>query len=336
MSALDIVTVHQGKQGWGPIDAMVRLAVECFEARHVRIPQRENYGKAFTARGFVPRKRGKGRHALLIAAVPGDLRALADGELWSGAYESVSAWVIDSFWDDRVPKVARGLRSPDRIWVADTEDIGPWDRMFSGKVGVLPWGTDALAASRRVRSGEKDIDLLRVGRQPEAFDDDALTVAAAESMGLRFQGRPPFGDSPETAYGNLLCSLERAKAVLAFSNLVDGSTYTHPTKEYVTGRWTDALAAGAVVVGRAPKTATAQELLPEAGLIDVPHDDLLGTLAEVKRWMENWTPSIGLELERHAREHLDWGHRFSVIAEALELGASPLAARLRMLQDNGC
>ena len=47
----------------------------------------------------------------------------------------------------------------------------------------------------------------------------------------------------------LLHSLARAKYTLAFSNLVDASDYTHRSRAYITGRWTDALAHGAIVAG---------------------------------------------------------------------------------------
>ena len=44
--------------------------------------------------------------------------------------------------------------------------------------------------------------------------------------------------------------LAQAKFTLSFSNLVSPDVQTHPKREYITGRWTDALSAGATVVGR--------------------------------------------------------------------------------------
>jgi hypothetical protein len=49
-------------------------------------------------------------------------------------------------------------------------------------------------------------------------------------------------------------ALARAKFVLAFSNRVHQAGYTHPEREYLTARWVDSLAHGAVIAGIAPQS----------------------------------------------------------------------------------
>ena len=102
----------------------------------------------------------------------------------------------------------------------------------------------------------RPVDLLRVGRQPDAWDDDQRSDAACRLAGLRFAGRPPF--FPENfkdssaGHRDLCARYARAKFVLAHSNIVAPASYTHPSKEYISARWTDALAAGSVVAGIPP------------------------------------------------------------------------------------
>jgi hypothetical protein len=43
--------------------------------------------------------------------------------------------------------------------------------------------------------------------------------------------------------------LSKTKFALAISNRANPTMQTHPEREYIAGRWTDALASGATVVG---------------------------------------------------------------------------------------
>lgn len=322
MTQLEVFMVGQVKQGWGPIASMALLASEAFEAPLRVIDERDSYGRAFNARALVPRRRYRnGRHALLIAGVPGQLRGVLEKPLWRGEYESVNVWVIDSFWNNRVPRLLQRTKLLDRVWVADEADVSDWDRMYPGAVGVLPWGTDALAAASRSCTS-KDLDVLRVGRQPDALDDDAVISAAAAEVGLRFHGRPPFGASVGESQTNLERALDRARTVLAFTNLVDSTTYTHPTKEYVTGRWTDALAHGAVPAGRRPMTPTAQHLVPDGLHYEIPYTDGREAMRALAEHVRNAEPGLADRARKHALEKLDWRHRFAVIERDLGLAPS--------------
>ena len=106
---------------------------------------------------------------------------------------------------------------------------------------------------------ERPCDLLRVGRQPETWSDDDRTAAAARRHALRFEGRPPSIDDPKEAQTLLMRQYASARYVLAFSNTMDPRRYTHTTRAYITGRWTDALACGAAVAG-VPAAQTGREV----------------------------------------------------------------------------
>ncbi|WP_157103223.1 glycosyltransferase family 1 protein [Neomicrococcus aestuarii] len=257
--------------------------------------------------------------------VPGQLYALLEDPLWLGQYDSVAVWVIDSFWNERIPKVLRGTRRIDWIWVTDSNDVTDWQNFFGSRVGVLPWGTDAKAVNSDYPPGQKSVDLLRVGRQPIAYEDDELIKADASKLGVSFAGRPNFGSNEDESSRNLHSALAESKAVLAFSNIYDTTTYTHPSKEYVTGRWMDSLAHGAAVAGVLPNTDTARSLVPPIGRILLDARDREAGLRSVRDWAEEWHLGTSTEIRKFAIENLDWRHRLSVVDKHFELHSETLA-----------
>lgn len=327
---LDVYLLGEVKRGWGPIWKMGELAAQSLDAHLITVPERCSYGRAFGMRGLLAAPRRKnGRHALVIAGVPGQLRVALQRPLWLAGYESVNAWVIDSFWDDRVPTLLHERPHFDRVWVADEEDVLGWEKLFPGRVGVLPWGTDALGASRAMARHPvvRDFDVLRVGRQPAAFDDDVSVAAVVQEAGLSFHGRPPFGETPEDGQRILESYLMRARTILAFTNLVDETIYTHPTKEYVTGRWTDALAFGAIPAGKRPNTATSRLLVPDHLSLEIDYHDTARAAAQLQAYLhDSQFSTLAEQAMAHARRVLDWRHRF--VALGAELGL-PVSERLR-------
>ncbi|GAB2904232.1 hypothetical protein GCM10027027_20010 [Neomicrococcus lactis] len=332
--SLDVITVGNATRGWGPIERLSTLAAEVFSAQLITVPARKSVSRLFWAKAGVPRNKGKdsGKSALLIVGVPGQLFALLEDPLWLGRYEQVAVWVIDSFWNERIPKALRGTRRIDWIWVTDSNDVPDWKSHFGNRVGVLPWGTDALRINTEYSVASKHIDLLRVGRQPLEYDDDVLTLSDASQLGINFAGRPAFGSDESESQRNLYRALATTKSVLAFSNLVDGSKYTHPTKEYVTGRWLDALASGAAIGGAFPNTETSRSLVPEVGRFDVNALDRSRGLGEVRSWLQSWSEDKASVLRKHAVDHLDWRYRLASIDAHLDLGSRQLKEEIQQLK----
>ena len=196
----------------------------------------------------LPRRRGRDQ-CLIVAPQPAQLNAILTAPGAIRGYERTAAWVIDSFWDDRIPRVARNRGHFDHLFITDSELKDTWQRTTRTPTSWLPFGTDTLAMKPR---RNRPVDLQRVGRQPVAFNDDAEVGAAASALGLVFRGRVPRAD---TAAGNqraLWNAMARAKFTLAFNNVVSPEENTHPTRHYLTARWTDALANGATVAGMMP------------------------------------------------------------------------------------
>lgn len=332
---LDVITVGNDTRGWGPINQLSTLAAEMFSTTLVVVPGRETVPKIFWTKSVFPRLDTKksGKSALLIVGVPGQLYALLENPLWLGQYERVAVWVIDSFWNERIPKAVRGSKRIDWIWVTDSNDVPDWKVHFGDRVSALPWGTDALKVSREFPSTAKQVDLLRVGRQPVAYDEDAKTIIDATRLGISFAGRPGFGSDESASLANLHRALSHSKSVLAFSNLLDSTTYTHPTKEYVTGRWMDALAHGTAVAGALPQTDTARSLVPEIGEIAIDPFDRSKGLQSVAEWCQSWDETTVKGIRKFALENLDWRYRLAVIDSHFGVGSLRLKSEVVELQE---
>jgi hypothetical protein len=204
-----------------------------------------------------------------------------------------------------------------------------YEGLLGNRALWLGWGSDVLGLGSAAI--DRPIDVLRVGRQPAAWDDDAFSTAACASRGLTFQGRPPFYESPEAQQRALMQEhYGRAKFVLAHSNVAAPASYTHATKEYITARWTDALAAGATVAGMPPLSDKALIDWPGA-LLPFDRIDFAHNLDAIEAAVSQWTPSRPLRNHLNALKRLDWRWRFARLAEVLGLDPTPLRAALQHL-----
>lgn len=334
---IDVIFTHPGGRGWGPIQRLAHLAAhelggDLFELRLDR-----SYSRFLKLRAVAPHLRGGHRHCVIVAPQPANLVAALQRPAVLRRYATVSGWVIDSFWDDRIPHVARASSVFDHLWVTEDRDQPAWASKVRCSVEVAPWGTDALGAcdtsAASTRNAEpRSVDLLRVGRQPSAWDDDQASERLAAEFGLTFAGRPPFGPDEESSDRNLRSALTRTKFVLAFSNKVNPTDYTHPTKEYLTGRWTDALAHGASVAGAVPQTQTTQRLLWPGATTEIsPSDQRLG-MEELAEAVQGWTPADAQRNRVLALRRLDWRHRLDVISSTLGIHPPTLEASLHRVE----
>jgi hypothetical protein len=314
--------------GWHPITHMVRLLAELLEAELVVVPLSRPANAWRRVAGLGPRRRGR-ETCLVVAAAPAHLNTLLRADYWRRGYRHVAGWVIDSFWVDRIPSSVRRRSHFDQLFVADKEVVGLWQAETGLPVTWLPWGSDVL----QLGSAEADrpVDVQRLGRQPSGWEDDDATRRACEGAGLRFEGRPPMHDDATANQAALMRSLSQAKFVLAFSNAVSPAPYTHPTREYLTGRWTDALASGATAAGIAPRCAATDELLWPGALLELPTTERGPGIEQIAAAVESWDPQTALDNHRHALERLDWRWRFRELAAALQIESARLDSALESL-----
>ena len=264
---------------------------------------------------------------LVIAPHPGALYTAVTHQ--RPGIRRLHAWVIDSFWWEWIPRAARSDWY-DRLYVTDRQDVDTWASASPAEVSVLPWGADALAAIESVET--KDIDLLRVGRQPAAWDDDATVAEVAALHGLAFHGRPAFGASASEASRALHSAYRRSRAVLAFHNLASPAPYVHGSRTYLTGRWVDALAHGALVVGRAPTSATAREIVPEWATVEIDPHSLEPGMRAIAGALADWSPRTAKRIQEHAARELDWRWRLRTIAADLDRATPVLDEEIARLE----
>ena len=300
--------------GWFPITHMVELLARLSGAELVRVPFDHRYSALDKLAGLAPRRRGR-EDLVVVCPQPGHLQALVEAGPWWSGYRSVTGWVIDSWWDERIPQLARARSSFDLLCISEAENIDSWRTTTGAEVIHLPVGADVLGNGADT-AGEREIDVLRVGRMPAAWDDDERTDVACRAAGLRFHGRPAMRTSTADGMRTLWDLEARAKFVLAFSNLASPAAYTHPTLEYFTPRWADAISCGATTVGQLPRTATTLALADSVAF-DVPADDLGSGVDMIAAAARTWTPAVAAAHRRHALATLDWRHRFQVLADLI-------------------
>lgn len=328
---IDVVLAHSGGRGWGSIEHLARLAARCFGGELLLIDTPHEFGRAFKARALLPRRRGGGRSALLIAPHPINLVSALESEVLRRRYDRIAAWVIDSFWSDRIPHITR-TPAFSHLYVTDPEHVADWQAASPAPVTVNMWGSDALGVPVE-QLGDKPVDLQRFGRQPDAYEDDDVTAALAAARGLNFRGRPPFGADELESERNVHAALEAAKVTTAFSNRINPTGYTHPTREYVTARWVDAISRGVLVAGAAPRSQAAETLLAPGTCLEIDPEDAGAGLDAIAEAVRAWSPQQAIGRHVHALRHLDWRHRFASIARDLGAEPAPLARELELVRE---
>jgi hypothetical protein len=327
-SKLEVAYQDPGGVGYHPVLYMVRLAGRLLGAEPI-ILHPERVGRVAKVLALLPRRRSGGA-CLLICRSPSELASLSQIEAWRQRFGRVIAWVFDSFWVDHIPRFARLARHFDHVFVTEQEDLDRWRRRLRAPVDWLPWGSDVLGLGSF--NPARSFDLVRVGRQPTEWEDDGVSARACQARGLVFGGRPEKRDDAEDNERLLMGHFADTKFTLSFSNAASPAAYTHHSREYITARWTDALASGAIVAGIAPRSDTARALLwPEATLElgSVALESGLDVLAPAVR---AWTAARAHLNCSMALERLDWRWRFEKLSDALGVDAPALRADLAVMR----
>lgn len=111
--------------------------------------------------------------------------------------------MIDSFWTDRIARIARHRPHLDHLFITDPNLAEEWRSATGRPVDVLPWGADTLAFPDA--AAPRPVDLLRLGRQPAAWGDDNVTAAEAADHGGGFRGAAPGLTDPRSEPGGRSC-----------------------------------------------------------------------------------------------------------------------------------
>ena len=325
---IQIVYVDPGSPGYHVVHYMARLAAELMGGELVVVRSR-SLTVIEKLDGLFSRKR-RGAPCLLICPGPSALSSILQVRNWRSRCGRLVAWVFDSFWTDSIPRFACKAGVFDHVFVTEKEDLPTWARMMPAPVQWLPWGSDVLRLGSD--NPQRPFDLARFGRQPPEWEDDGSTATECESRGLRFQGRPTTLDDATDNERSLMRILSESKYVLAFSNRVAATDYTHPEREYITGRWTEALGAGATVAGVPPRNESARSLLWDEATLDLGTASRSEGLEVIARAVREWTPTRARTNYLKSLERFDWRWRFKEIVRVLDVPAPRLDEELRRIR----
>jgi hypothetical protein len=131
----------------------------------------------------------------------------------------------------------------------------------------------------------------------------------------------------------MLHAYRASKFTLAFSNAVNRDPNNHPTREYLTGRWVDALGSGSIVAGVAPRGPNTDELLWDGATLELGSVRRSEGLQVVAAALRRWTPDIAATNYQKALGRLDWRWRFKALAEVCEIRSAPLTLELQLLEE---
>jgi hypothetical protein len=327
-----IVNCVLGDDGWSPIHHLVALASRLLEADVLVAPK--NLPSFLDKVSSVLRRRSGHAHSqescLLICAGPADLVRLLSVDDWRGRFKFLAAWVIDSFWIDHIPASTRLSKPFDHFFVTSLEDVEQWNKITGVPTTWLPWGTDAL----KLGSGapHREWDITRLGRQPPEWDDDISNTLAARLLGMSYRGRVPGDGLTALQNQELVMRLYgNSKYLLAFSNAANPALYTHPTRQYLTGRWVDALACGAVVAGTAPRSPDVDELLWKGATLELGSVRRQEGLEIIASALKLWTPESAMRNNVMALKKLDWRWRLKTVADIFAAETTTLRTELELL-----
>lgn len=321
-------------QGWDPVNHLIRLAKTCLDAEVVRAESDDIPGRLQQAASVLSqRNRATGTETcLIVGKAPTDLLRIFKVPAWRSRFRWIGAWIIDSFWTDWIPTTNRFSQPFDDIFITSLEDAPAWETALGVRPTWLPWGSDVLGMG--TDGGQRSWDLTRVGRQPPEWENDPSNELAARKVGVRFHPRPSFVSSSSLAnHEELMRAYGQTKFLLAFSNTVNPTNYTHPTRDYLTGRWVDALGAGAVVAGIRPRGEGVDRLLWPGATLEFPTTGRDQGLAAVSQALAAWSTDVARRNHAFALSRLDWRWRLLAIAEAAGEAPAQLAHEIERLRE---
>lgn len=326
-----IILSFNSGPGWEPIAEMASLAAELFDAEHVILDSRKPSTLAQLELILLKRqKTSKPEACLLIAPIPTVLLNLIHMPGWRKRFSYIAAWVIDSYWINLIPKSIKLSHHFDHVFITTEEDIPEWIRAMKTPTSCLAWGSDVLRLGGTGQA--RTWDLTRIGRQPLEWDDDAKTAQLCLQQNIRFHGRVK-GTDPTVKNQVLLTQhYQQTKFLLAFSNVAHRSTHTHSVRQYITARWTDALACGAIVAGIPPKEPGIDRLLWEGATLDLKTTQIEDGLQVISEAVRAWKPEQAAKNYQLSLERLDWRWRFAEIALVLNESPIRLADDIKLLK----
>lgn len=323
-----VICVVQDGVGWSPVIGQARLVADLLGASLELVPEwRGGVPGRNRAYSLLPRRRG-GQHCIVIAARPGHLYAASSLASVLHRHGTVVGWIADSIWFEEIPRIASGGRWFDHLLVTNPEDVEPWHAATGVATSWMPLGADVL--DRGSNAIDRPVDVQRYGREPTSWNDDDLSRARCERAGLRFAGRPPYHADDRRNLEETARWLARSKFVLGFGQAENRAPNLHPTRQYLTHRFAEILASGAVIAGSAPRCDAADRLLWPGAVLDLPADPDAAMPVLVDA-VTSWSPELARRTHHLALERFDWRWRIAELATMLDIASPRLDAEMARL-----
>lgn len=321
-----VIYTDPGGRGWAPVELLAQLVARCLDAELVRLPTRPRADRVRRSLGLLPRRASSRGVCVVIAPQPAHLGSLITPRYLLSGFDQVAGWVIDSFLDERIPRLARDRGHFDRLFITDFELVPTWQAATGTTTECLPWGSNVL--DQPAIGDHRPVDLLRVGRQPAAWDADNDTHDLCSRMGIQFGTAPPITGDAIASQHALTAAMRESKFTLAFTNLLSPANYTHKSHDYVTARWTESLASGAIVAGQPPRSESGRRLLWDEGTLEISATNVAEGLERVRAASREWQPEAASSVRQQALVSLDWRTRIRRMAESMDVSSTSLETEL--------
>lgn len=261
-----------------------------------------------------------------------------------------AACFINEYWIHQYrPHYLLELLKPfDHIFIAMHHAVEHVAQVTGRPVTYLPLGTDVLRFSPLPQPPPRSIDVCNIGRRSPVTHQVLLRMARERRIHYHYDTISPGGanlaqrsfsvDDPAGHRALLGNMVQRSRYFIANRARVNESEYLQHMDE-ISSRFYEGAAAGAVMLGEAPRTDTFRKLFdwPDA-VIHLPFDspDVDQILAALDADPARMEQARRHNLHFGALKH-DWVHRLRTVYETLDLPPTPAMrsreARLKVMAE---
>jgi Glycosyl transferases group 1 len=255
-----------------------------------------------------------------------------------------AACFINEVWLDMLPEYLLELLSTfDHVFIGNHHSVQEVARMTGRPCTYLPVAVDVVRFAPDLRDQLRPIEVCNVGRRSpvthQALLDDAgrrhcfyyYDTVAASGSGLK--DRTFRVDSPHEHRGMLATLLKHSRYYIANRSYVNRPEFT-AARDVIGARFYEGAAAGAVMIGEAPRTKEFKQQFDWPGaLIDVPFDspDIARIFADLNSDPDRLRAIRRSNVREAALRH-DWLHRIQVVFDTLGLPSTEkMRARAKRL-----
>ncbi|WP_373472604.1 glycosyltransferase family protein [Sphingorhabdus lacus] len=307
----DFVNIIAGLENF--VDINIGYRTGFLSAPNIFQHQLKKRGLAFEATSSVPDQINM---SLVVCRSPDDLQIIKSLPAIRDRSRLVAAYVLDSYFHEGYPLDASDY---DVIFVTDEDDVDFVKRRYGCKVECVWQGVDA--EKWRSTNEQRSIDITGFGRMPSRYHRAFQNEFHQHDSNI-FYLHSPIGhrEGVEVARERAMFFkvLQNTSISLAF-HLMFEPEFQRPRSKMLTARWLESLVSGCLVLGKAPDSPTAANMLCwENATIDIENDealaikqirDILGDRQKMKHQRE-------LNVSHMIKLH-DWRRRIRQITEAL-------------------